>query len=943
VAEQDQATCRHGAASEEIVPKIGDFGLAMFLDAEADQTRLTRSGQTFGTPPYMAPEQAAGQRSEVGTLTDVYGLGAILYAMLTGHAPFEGATRQEIINKVLSAQEQPRPPRRWRAEVPADLELICLKCLEKDPSGRYASAEQLADELSRFRDGKPLLHTRSVRFVERLWRWSLHNPALAAACGLAAALLLAVTLVSTVWAVREAGHADREARHAANLKRALAENHLDHGLRLCEDGDIAVGLLWLARALETAPQDADDLKSVIRAQLAGWRRRVIPLKACLDSPERVTAAALSPDGRTVWAAGQDKRLRRWDVASRKLPGPPTRLGALATAIIWGPSGKVLTIGDDGTAQLWDAEKGSRLGQPLPHKVASAAWDPRGRYLVTGDPDGTVRFWDVAGDPSARLGFRQNGTVRVLTVSPDGTSVLTGEGNNARMWDAGTGRAVGNPVPHPAEVLAAAFRPDGRTVLTSSRDLTTRLWEAGSGKPVGGPIRHKGAVEALAFSPDGRVFVTGGHDRTARVWSLEANEAVGQPLPHEGQVLTVGFSGDGRTLLTAGLFDKTLRVWEIALDAPLGVVLPHGAYVQAVGFLPRGGAAFTAGDRFVRFWDPATGATAGKPLTTPKDPIMSVSLSRDGSRLLARCWSPRAWLWDVEAPRRIGTPFAHPKGSRWVNSAALSPDGETVLTGCNDGSVRFWNSATVTPSRQVFAHRGPIYATAFSPDGRTAATGGEDGKVRLWDVASRKVLGQPLGHGGPVLSLTFSPDGQTLLTASGDHRARLWGVSSGNLLAPNLRHGGAVRAVAFSPDGSRILTASEDATARLWDSSTGKPVGQPLVHHDHVVAVAFSHDGRRALTGSLDRTARLWDVTTGKSLGPPLTHSRAVWAVAFSPDDKTVMTGSTDGTARLWVMPPPVTETPGQLALDLEALTGLSLDERDTVRVLDAAGWEERRR
>jgi WD40 repeat protein len=931
-----------GPAWTTLTPKIADFGLAKFLDAEAGQPCLSRSHEILGTASYMAPEQAAGKVGEVGTLTDVYGLGAVLYQMLTGHAPFEGASLREILNHVQSDQDLPQPPRHWRPAVPADLELICLKCLEKEPARRYVSTEQLAEELGHFLRGEPLAHTRRVGPGERLWRWCRRNPALAAATLLATAALLAVSAVSTLWAVREG-------KQAANLQVALdearyrrAENYLDHGLALCDRDNVGVGLLWLARALETAPAHAADLRSVIRTQVAGWTRRVIPLKACLDSPEPVTAAALSPDGRTVWAAGRDQCLRRLDVASRKLLGPPTRLPAMVTAITWGPHGKVLTVCEDGTAQLWHAGKGIRLGRPLPQKVRAAAWDPGGRYLVTGGDDENVRFWTADGGDSDRPGFRDKGKVRVLTVSPDGTKIVTGEGKNARLWDAGSGQVVGAVMQHPKDILAAAFSPDGHTILTSSEDQTIRRWDASTGKPAGGPVRHKGSVEALTFSSDGRTFVTGGRDRTARVWNATANQTVGQPLPHKARVHTVRFSANGRTLLTAGL-EKTLRVWEIDLRGPSGLVLKHEALVQGVGFLPGDGGAFTAGvDGVVRFWDAATGKVLDERVTNTRDPIMAVALSRDGRRMLARCWSPRVWLWDTAGPHRTGIHLDHPKQARWVNSAALSPNASIVLTGCSDGSVRFWRLPALAPSREVLAHQGPVHAATFSPDGRTAATGGEDGKVWLWDMASGSRRG-PLPHGGALLSLAFSPGGQTLLTASEDRAARLWDVRTGKQLEPDLWHGGAVRAATFSPDGRTILTASADGTARLWDATTRKPLGGPLSHDDYVVAVAFSPEGKTALTGSLDATARLWDVTTGKALGPPLLHAREVYAVAFSPDGKTVLTGSGDGTARLWEVPSLADETPQRIALKLETLTGLSLDAIDTLRLLDAASWAERRR
>jgi WD40 repeat protein len=912
--------------------KITDFGLARPVQVGPD--KLTQSGVMVGSPPYMSPEQIVTPL-QVDGRSDVYSLGVVLYEMLTEETPFRGQ-RHRILQQVVT--DEPVPPSRLQ-KVPRNLETITLKCLAKEPGRRYQTAQELADDLDRFLSGEPV-RARPVGYPEWLWRWCRRNPALAAATVLAAAALLAVSAVSTLWAVREG-------KHAADLHVALdetkyrrAESHLDHGLALCDRDDVGVGLLWLARALERAPAGAEDLMSVLRTEIAGWAQRVIPLKACLDSPEPLTAAALSPDGRTVWAAAQDQCLRRWDVTRRELLGPPTQLPARVTAIAWGPGGKILTVCNDGTAQLWDAEKGSRMGRPLPHEVTSAAWDPGGHYIVTGDKAGNVRFWNADGTALGRPDFRQNGKVQVVTVSPDGRTVLTGDGKFARLWHADCGLTTGNAMQHQEDVLAAVFSPDGRAILTSSGDRRTQLWEAATGKPIGDPLRHKGRVEVLAFSPDGRAFVTGGFDRMARVWSIEANQAVGQPLRHETQVRTMGFSSDGRTLLTAGS-GNTLRVWEIALDRSLGRVLPHGGFVKAVGFLPQGGAVFTAGSGAVRFWDSTTGEAVGEPLTTPNDPIMGVALSQHGRHVLARCWSPRAWLWDRGAPQ-AGIRFDHPKEALRVNSAAISPDASIVLTGCFDGSVRFWDPVHAAPWRGDFDHRGLVYAAVFSPDGKLAATGGSDGQVYLWDVASRKGRGNPFMHGGPVLFLAFSPNGEKLLTASTDHSARLWDVSSAALPPLELWHGGGVRIGAFSPDGRRILTASEDGTARLWDAANGKPLGEPLVHNDYVIAVVFSPDGKTVVTGSEDGTARLWDVATGKSLGPPLAHASSVEAVAFSPDGKVVLTGSGDGTARLWVVPPPAGEARAPSTRELEALTGLSLDEMDTLRLLDAAAWEERR-
>ncbi len=182
--------------------KITDFGLAKLMDSEATRTQ---TGHLLGTPMYMAPEQAAGRHNDVGPATDVYALGIILYECLIGRPPFQGQSPLDTL--ALVQHQEPVPPRQMRPKVPRDLETICLKCLEKEPSSRYASAQALADDLGRFMAGKPV-YARPVRFWNRGMRWLRRHPARATAVALSMVLLLAG--FTALWlAVEKKAQSDR--------------------------------------------------------------------------------------------------------------------------------------------------------------------------------------------------------------------------------------------------------------------------------------------------------------------------------------------------------------------------------------------------------------------------------------------------------------------------------------------------------------------------------------------------------------------------------------------------------------------------------------------------------------------------------------------------------------------------------------------------------------
>jgi WD40 repeat protein/tRNA A-37 threonylcarbamoyl transferase component Bud32 len=947
-------------ALSECVLKITDFGLAKRLHSDSGQTK---TGDVLGTPSYMAPEQAAGKTRDIGPAADIYALGAVLYELLTGRPPFAGTTVLETLQQV--QWTEPVSPRRLQPKVPRDLETICLKCLRKEPRERYESALALAEDLRRFQAGEPI-RARPLGRVQLLVRWCRRNPALALAASLAIVAVLAVAVVSVVFAIVEADknialtrqqRQTEEARAEAQLakehaQRVAANLALDHGLDLCDRGDQARGMLWLARALELAPAKDDDLRWVLRNNMAAWGQTLHPLKAILTHRGKVLAVAFSPDGKYM-----------------------------------------VTASADGTARLWDTATGQPHGDPLVHDapVIAAAFSPDSRLLVTSSEDHTAKIWDV--DRSLLHGSALDHPDKVWSVafSHDSTKVLTGcEDGQARVWDADTGKSLEPFLPHHGPIHSVAFSPDGKTMATASFDGTGRLWDAESHLPHGKVLEHAGKVWAVTYSADSRFVATASDDRTVVIWYTSTGRFQYKLPPYINEVHAVAFSPDSRFLLS-GSRDSTFRLWDVAGPGPFRQYTQENA-VLAVGFSPDGRYFATASrDKAARvFLTPQHDDASFNLLQVPwrksgsalehEHIVGAIAFGPDSSRLLTGSWDGSARLWHISKEPHHAATLVHEEPA----TAAVFAGGDLVATTGDGGAIRLWDQATRKAIQTLRARDGAsiacLAATAdhrrllsgaadgkaqlwdlqrgklittldhssrirtvdVSPDGRRALTGGADGFAKVWRLDDVQApLDFSLPHESDVTHATFSPDGKVILTASKDHKVRLWDVADGRMLGVPLEHPAEVWTAIFAPRSGRILTGCEDGIVRIWDRETMK-IAASFQHHGPIRALACDADERTILIVLDPSTLRRQDLRTGKLLGPPFQHGGRINSMCLSADGRQVLTASGDKTAQLWNICPSSDLSVDQLRLKVEVDTGMELDHEDVVRLLDQRAWQQRR-
>jgi eukaryotic-like serine/threonine-protein kinase len=874
---------------------ITDFGLARIKGG----LDLTQTDEALGTPRYMSPEQALGRRTPLDGRTDVYSLGATLYEILTLTTPFPGENRLDLLRQI--TQEEPTPPRRIDPRIPAELETIVLKAMAKVPSDRYATAAEMADDLSRFLDDRPI-RARRPSLINRAGKWTRRHRKLMAVTG-ATGLLLAVALAAaafqyTVW-LRRSGEAlkteaDRANRNAdiANRHRRLANRHLHAAqLRLASEA-IKNGQLERAQDIlhdQVTNPGEDDPRDFAWHVL--WERATRRINPLYGHERDVRALAMSPDGRTLASGDQVGTVRLWDLRTGAAVCVLKGHALSISRLVFSSDGSLLASAADTDSRshcevfVWEAATGRELARidGLDNCIAAVpaflsnepslrihtSW----RKSVNGEwresANQEIRTYDLSHGPS-RLALRSSWRSQDYTCLTDVGQLVTFTGatlTEQDRWTPKDAKAGHFQWAYDSARLGArvstTFTPDGHVVATAFGNNTVSCRESSTGREL---LRYTSEEPArtLALSTNGRTLVAAYESGVVELRSLVTGRRTTLPIsdvPRKKARLRLAFSPDGTRLATTE--------WAI----------PGGATP-------------------VTIWDVETGKSMGQ-YPGYRDSAADLLFAADGrSLMIAVGPTIRRWFLDVQSESPT---FAGHKDEAWA--VAFAPDGKMLASGSDDDepeTIKLWNPKD---GRRILGWNGGPGTTAslaFSPDGRILASAHltKHDNVRLWDVATGVRLAMLGGHTARARTLAFHPHGKLLASAGSDKTIRLWDVEERRCIGVLNGHDNTIQQLVFAPDGTKLASASADATIRLWDVAEGR-ILRTLAGPEKFASVAFSPDGRTLAGADEDGSITLWNAATGEQRGLIRDEARILRALAFSPDSRILVSAGEIGPIRLW--------------------------------------------
>ncbi len=849
-------------------PRITDFGLAKLVGTDAE---LTTTGQVLGSPNYIAPEQAAGKLNETGLTADVYSLGAILYHLLTGRPPFQGETLSEILMQVQNTD--PVAPRRLNPSVPVDLQTICLKCLQKEPARRYASAQELADELGRYLRNESIC-ARPIGRGTKLARWCRRKPALATALGIGAALLLAVAIGSPIALVRierarELAETAQQRESAMRIRAELAERATQQHLY--------TALLEQARATLRSGELGHRVRSLDALRRAGAISNSAELR------REVFVALALPDLRLeqTLACGAGFTLRLLDpqftrLAICKGTGPveirsATDLQLLATLpastnrpaydrSAWSPDGVFLAVKRDHTPggaradwEVWNVANARRVLWVRNVPWTALSFHPNSRQLMAAQ-DQSVSVWDLETGSEATLPPLPVPPL-YLGYAPDGRrfAAVTAAGATwtVSIHEASDGTLLASNA-FPSRVELVTWHPSGQLLAVPDAGAGVSVMDTVTGKTrlLG---RHKADAVNAWFSPDGKYLFTGGWDAELICWNTTELERSFTIRLDSYQMQFKADGGKCAVLTASGIilyaFEQPSGYREFG--EVVGIRLLHAALSANGRWLA------AAGDKQMGVWD----LVGGGPGALVKDGYLAKPyFTADGPELFGSRNQPH----DSQGFRLQLTPATRSGTAPELKRLPLhQPDGFTFLT-VHSNSVALTGAKGSRILAPAQIETGPADwlptvtgVNGVSPDGRWLGIYQPFGTaLSIYRIPGLEPVAR-LTHSASIGDFQFSPRGDEVAVGT---RAgvEFWSTRTWERTRTLTNF----TRVLYPPDERTLWLKRELGGAGLYAAGTLKPL---LLLPTGMVPLAFSADGQQLAVSVDGRRLQLWDLVALRKL------------------------------------------------------------------------------
>ncbi len=883
-------------------PRVTDFGLAKRFSMQ-----LTNTQAVMGTPAYMSPEQASGRTKFVGPPSDIYSLGVILYECLTGKPPFDGADSITVIQQVLN--DTPSSIRSQVRTVPRDLELICLKCLEKEPADRYPTAAALAEDLSCFLAGQPV-QVRPAGPLERSIKWARRHPTIASVYALSALVLVITTLglgIIGLWweAVGARDEADRNS-HVAELAKADAEaqrgeaeesrdrltgqnREISNARKSVEDSlvsekvanaaaqtsaQVAREATGKAEAAKQSLETISYLRDVGFANLESQRGNVLRARQLLDN---------CPENRRDWEWWHAYRVAHKEAASGST-------NAVATDIAFsGKSVDVTTVDEGGVITPFDMDVGRGLPKSMipgneEHLLsrlsenASRLLTVRSRFQKAPD---IATVWNTKTGKPVGVFPATGQLARSAAISGNGEKILIGyaQPHHLTAYDVATGKELGTLEGFcPAE--RTGLNRDGTRAISAiahKRDQDSAydivVWDTATGKILAKHTSKLGFPIAMALDADGTTAVIGYDTGALLLYDVRTQKAIESEKAHTGSVLAVAITRDGQRVASSG-DDGIVRICEAQTGVLEQNFRGHTRRVLSVKFDSTGElvASTDVAQRFFVWIMKGTKQAIAK-LDPPAEMKGQFVMDQAGKRCISYSESGHIHIWELRADKH--DPITPPTDAKFA-TFAIDPKG-TRFAGADDrGTIYLWDQiATVAHElpklestkldREIGGSRTLAVETlAFSADGtRLLATDGW--RISVFDTTTRKqIFTREVRH----TVACISDDGQSAAAGSLG-QAFAWRLDSDSSESSFTFGSGWLSAIALSRDGTVLALGTRDWDIFLFDvrnPDTKEETAPKTKLEGHITAVrslAFHSKGHRLVSGADDGSIKVWDTESGQ--------------------------------------------------------------------------------